>query len=126
MYKYLLILGTVVAFLLAITSSGCTYNNEEDLYPVSDCDTSGVAYLATVKPILQTSCYACHGQAVFASSGGGYDLETFASLKIQVDNGKLLCDIKHNCNPMPKGGLKLPACTILQIEAWVAAGAPEN
>ena len=128
MYKYLLILGATIAFLITVTSSSCTYKNEEELYPVSDCDTVGVAYLATIKPIIQASCYSCHSQASAFSLGAGYDLETFTSLKIQLDNGRFLCAIKQEagCSAMPKGGLKLPACNILKIEAWIAAGAPEN
>lgn len=128
MYKYLLIVGSIVAFLITITSSSCTYNNEEELYPVSDCDTVGVAYLAVVQPIISQACYSCHNQANYLALGAGYDLETFSSLKSLVDNGRLLCAINHDagCSAMPKGGLKMPACNILKIEAWVAAGAPEN
>lgn len=128
MYKYLLIFGATIAFFITVTSSSCTYKNEEELYPVSDCDISGVAYLATVKPIIELSCYTCHSGRNAASLGAGIELETFAALKAQVDNGRLLCVIKQEagCSPMPKGGTKLPACNILKIEAWVAAGAPEN
>lgn len=128
MHRYLLIVGGIVAFIATFSWTGCTYKNEEELYPVSDCDTVGVAYFAVVQPLIQASCYSCHSSSNATALGAGIDLESFTTLKAYVNASRLLCAIKHEagCSAMPKGGLQMSACTILKIEAWVAAGALEN
>ncbi len=61
--------------------------------------------------------------------GAGINLETYAGLKTQVDNGRLIKSIKHEspASPMPKGSsATIAACEIAQIVSWVNAGAKDN
>lgn len=88
------------------------------------CDTAQFAYTSTIKPILQTNCYGCHGTL---SPGGGYNLTDFNVLKTVALNGKLLGSVKHAASyvAMPPVG-KLPDCQITQIKKWIDAGTPNN
>lgn len=116
--------------LILIGLQACYYDVEEELYPSNGgCDTTNIALSSKVKPILQGRCYACHSAANAGAAGGGINIETYANLKAQVDNGKLLKSIKHEAgaSAMPKGSsAKIDACEILIIEKWVAKGAPNN
>lgn len=116
--------------LILIALQSCYYDVEEELYPIKGgCDTSNVTLTAKVKPVIQGSCYACHSAANAIGAGAGINLETYANLKAQADNGKLLKSIKHEAgaSAMPKGSSsKIDACEILIIEKWIALGAPNN
>lgn len=121
--------GIVLAIMALSMIPGCYYDNEEELYPLdSFCDTVNVSYTAFVQPLIDANCYDCHSQSAAPSFGAGYDLETFATLQNKVNDGKLLCSIQHGsgCSPMPKGGTKLPQCSINKVQAWIEAGAPNN
>ena len=125
------IIQFIFIFCLAVVAiSSCYYDVEEELYPVrGGCDTTNVTLSAKVKPILQTYCYACHSNTTAGSQGAGINIETYGSLKAQVDNGKLLKSIKHDpsASAMPKGSSALiPACNITVIEKWIAKGALNN
>lgn len=118
------------ALFLALTFVvGCYYDNEEDLYPTSGtCNTDNRSYSQHVVPLLtNASCYTCHSQA---SAQGGVVLETYADLKIFVDNGILLKSLKHEAGavamPYPAGSPKINSCAISQIEAWITQGAQNN
>lgn len=89
------------------------------------CDSSVFTYGSAVLPILQNHCLGCHTGA--APSGAGINLSTYAGLKQQVDNGKLMPSINHaGSYPMPKNQAKLSDCKIAVIRKWVEAGAPNN
>ena len=126
-YSFRLIILVVFFFLGAMTS-GCYYDKEELLYPATNCDTSGVTYSVTVTGIMRTNCYVCHTTASAAASGGGIQLDSYAKIKVYVDNGKLIGSIKHasGYSAMPKNATKLNSCDINKIEAWAKAGAPNN
>lgn len=120
--------GTIIALALSV-QTGCYYDNEDDLYPFTGmCDTIDVQLAATIKPILQGSCYACHNASAAGAAGAGINLEDYSSLKGWADNGRLVCATEHGngCSPMPKGGGRLPQCDIDKLKAWVAAGALDN
>ncbi|PHI18813.1 hypothetical protein CEQ90_15795 [Lewinellaceae bacterium SD302] len=111
--------------LLCILFGGCYYDVEEELYPSLDCATEGVTYSATVVPLLQDNCYACHdAEANF----GGVTLEGYDRLQTYVNNGELLGAIRHTpgFSPMPNNAPQLPGCEIEKIVVWVEAGAPNN
>lgn len=118
--KYWLIYLLVLTCLVS-----CEYNVEEDLYPQNECDTLQVTYAATIVPILTMHCYECHAMTLPLS---GIPLEGHANIKAQVDGGRLIGAIRHlsGFSPMPKDRGFLPECDILQIEKWVADGAPNN
>lgn len=88
------------------------------------CDTTTYTFNTVINPILLNSCVGCHKPG---SLGGNIDLSTYAKVKIQADNGKLLGSVTHTAgySPMPQGG-KLPDCEITQIKKWIEAGAPDN
>jgi mono/diheme cytochrome c family protein len=79
-----------------------------------------------VVPVLTSNCYVCHSGA--ATAGAGIKLDNYASVKVQVNNGRLLGSIEHKpgFSPMPKGGAKMQDCDIAKIRTWIKAGAPNN
>ena len=113
-----------------ILAAGCYYDNEEYLFPETNtsCDTIQVTYSASVAPILQQYCLSCHSNAKAGSFGGNIKLETWANVKLRVENGSLLGAISHQggYSPMPKGASKLNDCPIAVIQKWITAGSPDN
>lgn len=88
------------------------------------CDDTKFTYAVIIQPIINTNCVGCHKPG---SLGGNVDLSTYANVKKQVDNGKLLGSITHTIGfiAMPQSG-KLRDCEINQISRWIDAGAPNN
>jgi mono/diheme cytochrome c family protein len=121
-------LGVLLAILLL--ASGCYYDKAEELYPPGDCDTATVGWSATIKPILQNRCYACHNASSANVSGAGIALEPYSNLQSYLigNSERFLGAIQHGSgySPMPKGGGKLSDCELLQINQWIAGGYPEN
>lgn len=117
----------VLAISLALFSS-CYYDKEDLLYGTTTCNSTGSTFSATVLPIMNTRCNACHSSNAAASSGGGIVLDNYNSVKTYVTNGKLLGSINHSpgYSPMPKGATKLSSCDIAKINDWVNSGAPNN
>lgn len=120
---------TILLLLFVAILSNCYYDSEEKLYPVlsTSCDLENVTFAATVKPILQASCYNCHSNSNYVNQGSGIKLENYEDVKIQA-MGHLMGSIKHEPGhiPMPNGGGKLPDCEINQIQRWIDNGMPNN
>jgi hypothetical protein len=118
---------TVAIFLVAVpfAFTGCAYDSEEVLYPSNFCDTTSVGYAADILPIVQANC-ALSGCHVAGGSGTG-NFTTYAALKAQVDNGRLLPSINQesNATAMPPDG-RLSDCEINKFTLWVQQGAPQN
>ena len=116
---FALLLGSLVL------SSGCTYNNEEELYPIDTCDTTHVTYSGTIAPIIMQNCFECHNAG---SPISGIPLEGYQNLKNMVDAGRVIGALRHQpgFSFMPKDRPSLPECEILKIEKWVSEGAPDN
>jgi hypothetical protein len=117
-------------FLLAVmvvSINSCYYDIAEELYPGSGvpCDTSAITYSLSVKPVLDQKCNSCHSQSLQL---GGVILETYTDVLVYVNSGKLSGAINQKAaySPMPKGGAKLDDCSILKIDKWIQAGAPNN
>jgi mono/diheme cytochrome c family protein len=91
----------------------------------ANCDTVNVTYSATVAPVLKTYCVGCHSAA---SPSAGIDLSTYAVVKVQAANGRLIGSITHavGYKPMPSATSKLGSCEISQIQAWVTKGMLNN
>lgn len=89
------------------------------------CDTTNFTYAAAVSVTINTFCKGCHNPA---SLGGGVDLSTYASVKTQAINGRLLGSITYTTgfSAMPKGSNKLSDCQVRQVQKWIQAGAPNN
>jgi len=103
----------------------CTYRTGED-NPNPGCNNpSPVSYTNDVLTILGPTCLVCHDQA---GNAGGIVFDTYAGLKVVVDNGTFEGAINHNAGfePMPRNNPKLPDCTLELIQSWIDAGAPNN
>lgn len=109
--------------MLVAAPSGCYYDNEEDRFPDSTCDTTNVRYSVEIKQILQNNCYKCHKPG--GSNYSDIPFETYNQVKAIADNGKLVARTNDANAPMPQEGL-MSLCNRLKIEAWVKAGAPNN
>jgi hypothetical protein len=122
--KKLLAATSLLLLLLALilpTQQSCYYDNEEDLYGNTACDTVDMNYTADVLPILQANCYSCHRTGGSAS----IPMDSYLLLKDYVDGGQLLDRINNQSRPMPQDGL-MKLCDRQKIEAWVKAGAKND
>lgn len=112
-------------FLLAaiLLLGGCYYDNEEELYPFSFCDTANVTWAGEIRPMVQLRCATpgCHVQG-----GQSPDLSTYAGVKAQADAGRIQARVIDRVpSSMPPSG-PLPSCDQLKLKRWLDAGAPEN
>jgi mono/diheme cytochrome c family protein len=89
------------------------------------CDTTMATYAATVAATMSSNCTGCHNTA---SPGGGIDLSTYAGVRAQALNGRLIGSMAFAAgySAMPKGGNKLADCQITQVQKWIQAGALNN
>lgn len=115
------------AFLLALAAlvllPGCYYDNEEELYPDTFCDTTAVTWTGVIEPLVQGSCAipGCH-----VPGGQSPALTSYTAVKAIADEGKLQgVVIAGSPYFMPPSG-KLPACDQNHVQAWIDAGAPQN
>lgn len=118
-------LFTTVILILIFRS--CYWDNEETLYPMlGECDTTDVSYAGDIVPSLSGNCYVCHSNLNAPSFGNGISLQNYQDVASLSE--AIIGSINHAAgySPMPKGGSKLDACTIMKFEAWVADGSPEN
>jgi len=111
---------------IGTTSTGCSFDNEEEFYASNGCDTSAVTYSASVAPVFTQACISCHSQA-----GDTFPfLDSYASIKDYIDQSPNEISSRINfvegVAPMPQGGNKLPLCDIRKIELWIADGYPDN
>ena len=119
-----------IVVLTGAAFSGCYYDNYAELHPnITVCDTTHVMSFANdIQPILSNSCsvVACHGPA---TSGGGYDLSSYAGVNQAVTDGKLYSSViwDGNASNMPKDSpSKISICDQTKIKKWIDAGAPNN
>src|SRR5215469_15656863 len=110
-------------FVLYLTS--CSKESADKLSGASTCDTAKVSYSTGIVDILQNNCYSCHSGATPPT---GIRLDTYANLKVFVDNGFLVSAVDHDgtVTPMPYGQPMLPSCEVNTILAWVHQGALNN
>ena len=115
---------------VSIMTTGCYYDNEEDLYgdgPDNPCDTAQVSYAADIEPIIVPMCgyNGCHGESFPANN---ISLNNYDNIVNTVSPQLLLSSIKHDgsASNMPKNGNKLPDCDIAKIEKWINDGQPNN
>lgn len=110
-----------------VITQGCYYDNEEELYPGSICDTADVSYSATIQPLVQGNCatVGCHSGA---SPAAGLKLETYEEVSTASLNGSISNRINRPSGDpllMPPTG-KLGNCQILKVDAWTNQGAINN
>lgn len=117
--KKIILSIAIISFL-----SSCYYDNEESLYPhTGNCDTTNVTYINTIQPIMQQSCTGCHGAS---SPSAGLNLTTYSLVRACAEDGSLYGTMafQSGYSPMPKGGNKVPDCSLNQIQAWINKGYP--
>lgn len=121
---------TFLAIVSIAILSGCYFDKEDKLYPTpatSTCDTTSATFSATVLPIMMQGCAtsACHDAI---SQSGGYNLTTYAGVKVAVDDGKLLGCMRQESgfDAMPKSAAKLDDCLINKVARWVHLGAKND
>ena len=128
----------LIAFLFIATGtylSGCYNDNEQALYGntnIAVCDTTSATFTAVISPIIVQNCAVpgCHTSSSYQLNGG-VNLDGYANIQkfIKSDNGNdLFGTIRHlsGHSPMPKGGVKLPDCTINKLQAWFNRGYLNN
>lgn len=111
--------------VIAITLVSACSKDSEDEFAAQQCSTDNMRYSADILPIVSANCYGCHGNGTVTN---GIDLDGYAKLKIQADNGNLIGAVTHatGYTPMPYNAPKLSDCDINKIKSWVQSGAPNN
>jgi len=81
-------------------------------------------FAKVIKPMVDVNCLGCHQPG---SVSGGILLNTYAMVKVQVDNGKLWGAVNHvaGYSPMPEAR-KLSDCELTAIKNWIGKGAPND
>jgi mono/diheme cytochrome c family protein len=89
------------------------------------CDTLNVTFSATIRPILQNNCVGCHSGT---NPPLGVSLDSYSGVLSVVNDGRFRKAVNHlpGASAMPKGGNKLPDCTVNKINAWLNKGASNN
>ncbi len=119
---------TIVIIILAVFT-GCTYKKAE-LVKKKICDTTDVSYSRDIEPIISKNCLMCHGSSVYATSGGGINLDGYSNISmfLATNKDRLLGAIKwqQGYSKMPKDRQQLNECDILKIETWINNNYPNN
>lgn len=117
-------------FVAVVFFESCYYDKADVLYPDGKlpCDTAVVAKFSTdVLPVMNVNCNTggCHSTTDAAS---GVILDTYAGVKAQVANGRLMGSINQTggFSAMPKGAAKLNSCTTIKLQQWINSGTPNN
>lgn len=87
-------------------------------------DTTNVTFSKTVLPLLETNCVGCHKSG---SASGSVLLDTYAHVKIYVDNKKIWGSMNYSPGyiAMPPTQ-KLNDCQLKVVQKWIAAGAKND
>ena len=103
----------------------CSYENEEELFPASDCDVSLISYSLNIIPLMDENCNGCHSAN---EASGGVVLDSFDAIQALAEDGVLFCSVNHDdgCSEMPQDSPKLPECAILTLKTWIDDGALNN
>jgi hypothetical protein len=124
--KIILVLIMITTLMIWMVS--CTKQSANKIAGNNNtCDTTKVSYSTGVVPIIQTSCYGCHGNGNSGGSGG-IVLEGYSNLSGWAHSGYLVGNVTHANGyvPMPYDAPMLPACEVNTIVAWVNQGALNN
>lgn len=91
----------------------------------SACDTAEVTFSNTIHPLVEIKCQGCHSGAQPSANLSLLDYTDISTIAL---SGALLSSVTgtNSFTQMPFNANPLPACEIDLIEAWVAAGAPDN
>ncbi len=115
--KTLLIIASI--FLLS-----CSSESTSDLIDIPNGEN--ISYTDDIKPIVDASCVGCHSQPPI--SGTSLALNTYESVKANVENDKIIDRISRNqgeIGMMPQGGTRLPDEIINLFSLWKQQGYQE-
>ena len=115
----------LLLFCVVLISAGCYYDNIEEVYGTTTCNTTNVTYSNTIAGILnRNACLSCH---TGSAPSGGFRLETYGDVKAKITDGKLWGSINHlpGFTAMPQGLPKMSQCDINKLKAWIDSGTPE-
>ncbi len=89
------------------------------------CTPENINFSADIQPLIQDYCAGCHGNN---HQDGGVNLSSHAEILRYVADGSLVGSMEHAISflPMPPAAVRMPACKVLQVKNWIAAGAPNN
>jgi len=102
--------------------TGCYYDKEDLLYPVTvDCATVNARYATDVSPLILSKCsYAgCHSAG---SSAGGLVLESYTQVSNHAGHINQRCIIDKTMPP----SIPLNTNEIAILTCWINAGTPNN
>jgi hypothetical protein len=120
--NYLKLLGGMV-LILFLSFWGCTFNNEEEYFGKTECDTVDIIY-SDLTFIFIDVCANCHTSP---NPPHGILMDNYNNVKASFNTKLVLPAIKHTGDfHMPKSMDKLPDCDISKIEAWYNSGMPEK
>ena len=114
----------VFAGLVALAS--CTKDKTDEPVPQQvDCETIDTDFTNNIAPIFAANC-ATAGCHVAGSAQAGIVLETYAQIKSETENPRLIASIEHTGNSrMPSGRAKLSNDLIQKIKCWKEKGFPQ-
>ena len=110
---------TITYVILILLLYGCYFDNEEELYPNTNCDITAVTYTNTISPLMTSSCATtgCH-----VAGTGRVLLTNYAEVKTAIGGVENRAVTKKD---MPPAGA-LASCDITKLKAWIDAGALNN
>lgn len=118
--KKIFFAALALLLLTTISQTACYYDNEQEQYGTTECDTTSVSYAADIRPILDQQCISCH------APGGQQESQPFTTYEeFTLYVSSAVERVNGIGSIMPPTG-KLSDCNISLIEAWVNAGAPNN
>jgi len=89
----------------------------------SACDTTGVVtYQNQISLLMTKNCVSCHSGT---NATKGILLDSYASVKANLDNGNILNAVKGVTLQMPPGS-SITNCELRQLELWKAGGELQN
>jgi hypothetical protein len=114
-----------LASSIALGLTQCYYDNVQDLYGNTPCETAAVTYSQDISSILDLNCVGCHNAT---SASGGLNLEGHANAAASALVGSMINRVSlsaGNALLMPPGQ-PLSSCDLAKLNQWVSEGAPNN
>ncbi|MEQ1745836.1 MAG: hypothetical protein ABMA02_10440 [Saprospiraceae bacterium] len=115
------------ASIVTLASFGCSKDAQNPDY-IAEANCTGIdaatnTYTLSIKAIMDISCAlgGCHDPI---TKSHNLDLSTYAGVKSGFQTHNLLCAVNHGsgCEPMPQGGVKLPADILNRLACWAKNG----
>ena len=90
----------------------------------SSCDTTAFKFALNIWPVIRDNCMGCHNGT---NASKGVLLTDYTHVKAIVTDGRLVkvLNALNGFKQMPPAG-KISTCKIVQINKWIANGAPND